>query len=74
MKAACAVMNSGITGTGNPADYEVELRAFLPLEYQEAPLSYVVDRHAGRAANAMAIADVNGGLERWYVQYCVLKP
>lgn len=74
VKAGCAVMNAGVTGTGDQASYERQIRARLSVEYTQGPLSFLIDRYVDRASNALAIANANGGAARWYVQYCLFKP
>lgn len=36
--------------------------------------SFLVDKHKSTLATGMYAAEINGGLLRWYTQYCVVKP
>jgi hypothetical protein len=65
--AACAVFNQTATGTRRQEELEEEIRRNLPLDVP----STVVDRYVGKLANAMYAAEVDGGLAKWYVQYCM---
>lgn len=71
--AGCAVMSAGASDTQTQRDYETLIRQQLPAEYQTGFLSTVADRYIPRAANALFLADVNGGLGQSYVRYCVFR-
>lgn len=73
-RVGCAVMNSGVAGSLDQTGYEQQIRALLPAEYVQGPQSFVVDRYVDRAANALTVANANGGAGRWYLQYCVFRP
>jgi hypothetical protein len=67
-KAACAVMNSGASGSSTQDEYESSIRQQIP---SDLLTDLVVYRYAPRAANALWVAQLNGGLGKWYLQYCV---
>lgn len=69
--AGCAVMNSGASDTQTQGDYETLITQYLPTDYQTGWSRSLADPYISRAANALWVANVNGGLGRWYIRYCL---
>lgn len=73
-RAGCAVMNSFASSTADQTSFEARIRGQLPVEVSQGPQSFLVDRYVSRAANALYVANINGGAFRWYAEYCLFKP
>jgi hypothetical protein len=68
-RAMCQVMNlAADDGAGHDA---LKQRITQGVQDQGWLVTKIVDRYAEKAADALVVANTNGGALRWYVQYCV---
>ena len=69
--AACATMNYvADTGAGRE---EFKAQIMQRVRGQNILITKAVERYADKAADALVVANTNGGTARWYFQYC-LRP
>lgn len=69
--AACATMNHiADNGAGHE---EFKAQIMQRVRGQNILITKAVERYADKAADALMVANTNGGTARWYFQYC-LRP
>lgn len=69
-KAGCALMNAGLSEDPGQQAVADQIRTAVAYDVGDE----VADRskkYINRAASAVRAAQLNGGVGRWYVQYCV---